>query len=157
MKTQGNFDVNICLESARSEFKRLYRYARKCRKNSALTKEQVLELDNLYMDMWPDIEDRIRQMALGYATKHKALQITKLSAEVFIKEAMAKAGLEKCEIICQCYRAKIQVYSPDTRYRLMFIVKYKDIQAGKLDEFIAEFLRFNETLSALPFEVKVCK
>ena len=157
MKKEGNFEVGRCLQSALDEFKRLYRVARKCRRNVPLTEEQAQELNGIYMDMWPDIERKIREMALDYATKYKVQQITKLTAEAAIREAMDEAGLDRCEVICQCYRAKVRVHSPVSKYSVTFIIKYKDIKAGKLNSLVAEFLKFNDALAALPFEVKVCK
>lgn len=157
MKNTGNYDLNRCLDAARSQFKEKYRFARRLRKSTPLTPEQVQEMDTLYQLLWPEIDRQAREISLQYATKHKAQQITQISAESRIREAMKAAGFQKCYIICQCYRAKVKAYFPESKYWTTFIVKYKDIQAGKLEDYIREFLRFNATLTALPFEVRVCK
>ena len=154
--TSGDL-TGLSLNAAKEEFKKLYRSARKLARTTALKADHLHEMEALYLVLWPEIDRQVREATLSIATKQKAKEITQLTAEACITESMKRSGLTECEVICQCYRAKVRVYSPATRYYITFMVKYKDIQAGRLDEFITEFLKFNQTLTALPFEVKVCR
>lgn len=152
----GSFDADKCVDAAISEFKAQYRKARGYRKSSAMKPEHLREMDLMYGRLRDVIEDGAREISLGFATKHKTLEITKTTADAYIKASMAEAGFKSCSVICQCYRAKVTVTLP-SRYKAMFIVKYKDIMAGKMEEQVAMFISLTEKVESLPFTIKIWK
>ncbi len=156
-RNTGGADINACLEEARSEFKRLYREARGYSRSTALKADHVSEMDALYLVTWPEIERKVQGVCLEYDARQKARKISVLTAESCIKSAMKEAGFDDFNVVCQCYRAKVSVFVPSGKYRVTFIVRYKDILAGHLNEYIADFIIFTERLSALPFDVNVRK
>ena len=156
-KALGKFDPNECSDVALKTLKAEYRKARDYKKSTPLKPEHVEELNDIYNRIWYSIDHDARALALGYATKARSLEITKVSAEANIRATMLEAGFPDCSVVCQCYRAKVLITLPDSRYQAMFIVKYNDIMAGKLEQLVAEFIKFTHTVEQLPFTVKIWK
>ncbi len=156
-RNTGGADINACLEEARSEFKRLYREARGYSRSTALKADHVSEMDALYLVTWPEIERKVQGVCLEYGARQKAHKITVITAESCVRSALEEAGFKVLEVDCQCYRVKVSVFIPSGKYRVAFIVKYKDILDGHLDEYVADFVKFTGQLSALPFCVNVRK
>lgn len=150
--------INALLAEARREFKYQYHKARGYRSiDTPMKAEHVSEMDALYLVIWPEIEKGVRNMCLEYDAEQKARKITLFTVESCVRSAMEGAGFKDFNMVCQRYRVKVSVFIPTGKYRVTFIVKYKDILAGHIDEYVADFTKFTELLSALPFDVNVRK
>jgi len=155
-KKTGRFDQQKCLDIASEEFNRQYRAARGYRKSHPLDADDMEELNGLRARMWDSVAEEARKMALDYATEYKARQITQTTAGGYIRSALSEAGFADFYVTCQCYRAKVTVIMP-SRYRMMFIVRYKDIMAGKMESILEQFISLTRSVEALPFQVKIWK
>jgi len=155
-KKTGIFDREKCLGIAYEEFSRQYRFARGYKRSHTLNAEDLKEMNELRGKIWGKITEEVSKITLDYATGYKAKQITKVTAEGYIRQVLAEAGIPDCSITCQCYRAKVTVVMP-SKYRMMFIVRYKDIMAGKMESMMEQFIELANSVEALPFQVKIWK
>lgn len=151
----GRFDQRGLINTVCEEFRAQYHKARVYKRSAQLSKEHLLEMDTLYKSQWPAIESAALDLAIAYGSRFKAREITKVTANHFIQDALRNAGLSGY-ITCQCYRAKVTVVLP-SKYKMMFMIKYKDIMAGKLEDMLGEFIGFTHSVESLPFQVKVWK
>ena len=154
--SMGEFDSRKCSDSALAMFNLQYRDARKCGRSTALRSEHLAEMTSIYERLWPRIEQGVKEVSLKYAKKFKVRQMTQATAKAFISEAIKENGITDFNVVCQCYRAKVFLYQP-SKYKTMFIVKYKDIMSGKLDDYVSRLLELKRTVEELPFEVRFWK
>jgi len=156
VKQSGQFDLNKCLSLAWYELNLQFRKAKGYYGIKPRNKKEKAETDWVRTNIWPSIEQDVRKMVLSYGTKFRTLEITKVTAEAVIKAALADNGFNNVYVWCQCYRAKTYVQLP-SKYKAVFMIRYKDIMAGKLQEQIDIFKEFIKSVESLPFQVKVWK
>ena len=155
-KKFGTIDVNICKDRILSAFKAKYRSARGYRKNDALKQEHLLEMNAIFVRLKPKMEECARRIAFKTTAEKKTLEIKQTSVSAVTRAALEEAGFKNPAIVLQCYRAKVTVALPN-RYRITFIVRYRDFLAGKFEGQFREFLSLVEKIESLPFEIRVCR
>lgn len=155
-KKFGTIDERTCMDMAVRAFKLKFRESHGYRQHDAMKSEHLMEMNRIFERLKPQIEKAVKNVAFKTTAEKKTLEIKQTSVAAVIRAAFEEAGYRNPTIVLQCYRAKVTVAIP-SRYRVTFIVRYKDFLAGKFEGQFREFLSLIEKIESLPFEIKVCK
>ena len=152
----GSIDGSLCGKRAMEAFKAVFRKERGYSRSGAMSAEHLMEMDSLYKRLRPRMDGIVNDAVLKFGTDRITHEIRSASTEALVRDLLADAGFAGCDIICQRYRAKVTVRRPG-KYKVMFIIRYKDVESGRAKAYVDRLVEFTEEIGSLPFEVKVWK
>jgi len=147
------FNINECIDYTLGSVKRIWRTARKYSPNSALTYEDISEISILANRIATELRARSYIKATECLKNRKLLKINKTTAEALISYELRQRGL-KFFFEWQKLRVKVSLQL-ESGNGMTFIVKYKDIREGKLQQIMEDIMAIVEPLNRTKINISV--
>ena len=147
------FNINECIDYTLGSVKRIWRTARKYSPNSALTYEDISEISILANRIATELRARSYIKATECLKNRKLLEINKTTAEALISYELRQRGF-KFFFEWQKLRVKVSLQL-ESGNGMTFIVKYKDIREGKLQQILEDIMAIVEPLNRTKINISV--
>lgn len=147
------FNINECIDYTLGAVKRIWRTARKYPPNSTLTYEDISEISILANRIATELRARTYIKATECLKNRKLLEINKTTAEALISYELRQRGF-KFFFEWQKLRVKVSLQL-ESGNGMTFIVKYKDIREGKLQQILEDIMAIVEPLNRTKINISV--
>lgn len=140
----GQFDINECIQQTIFSVERVWRVAHHTWRS--FTAAERRELDELLMRIKDELSARAYLKANACLKGRMVLKVNQANAEALLTYEMGRRGLPY-HFDWQSFRVKVSLKLA-CKSEMTFIVKYKDIRAGKLSEILDRAMTVVEALEA---------
>lgn len=147
------FNINECIDYTLGSVKRIWRTARKYLPNSTLTYEDISEISLLANRIATELRARTYIKATECLKNRKLLEINKTTAEALISYELRQRGF-KFFFEWQKLRVKVSIQL-ECGNGMTFIVKYKDIREGKLQQILEDIMAIVEPMNRTKISISV--
>jgi len=149
----GTYSVDDCSVEVLKALKKAYCKAIGKSWMPRLTNNEAQELEAIANRNNDRIRNLARKRILEKTVKMKAKQINEVTARAAISSALQGSGY-KLSIEAQCYRVKATILLPNGM-AIMTPIKYKEIDAGKLNQIIDSVKALADQLTSMRRDITV--
>lgn len=145
------FDINECIQQTIFSVKKVWRVAHHIWR--PFTAAERRELDDVLLRIKDELSARAYLKANACLKGRMVLKVNQTNAEALLTYEMGRRGLPY-HFDWQKFRVKVSI-KLSCKSEVTFIVKYKDIRAGKLTDILDKAMRIVEDIEAFGGHITV--